>query len=312
MERRQFVLTCTALAVGLLAGCDNETASKLSGGPKKTNQFADLAEGGDREAVQALHRLADGAKGTAADGDPFAQHHLGYLYYYGKGGLVQDYQRAGFYFERSARQGITLSAYNLGLMSMNREDGRFPKDAVKWFTSSMQGGVPITYAALKLGGIYERDDIVKRDLAAAFLWYEKAALDKDGVINRVGAWKAGYMLWRGEGRDKDVLLAVRYLTQAAKAHVAEAQYMLGYIYSVGENGLPPDPIQAGYWVTLAALNNESLKAQVDPFLAKLPQTKELAKARDKALATFKNKVVLSNRSEANRVTRLAGMIPRWN
>ena len=297
---RKFSITLVASTLVLfLSSCDSDFLSKMSWTARKSANLGQMAEGLDRQSVDTLHAMAYGSGGK--HGDTSAQVQLGYLYYYGKGGLVEDKKRAEALFEAAARQGHALAAYNIGLMYYRGEDGRDKAQAIKWFTIAATARPPFSEAQIRLGEIYEREDIVKRDMVAAAVWYEMAAAGRDTRYAQQAAYKVGWMLWKGEGREQNIQAAVKALTQSANGHVYEAQYLLGYIYGTGD-GIPKDTLLSAYWLVLAEMNHPEFKSKIEDFLLTLPK-QDVVSARNKAAGAFRARINLAVRQDFNKILR---------
>lgn len=144
-----------------------------------------------------------------------------------------------------------------------------------------------------IGEIYSRGLGVRRDLAIAIEWYEKAAEQKvpealfqlamllyDGgeqfgdrprALTLIGeAAEAGHglaqfnlaqMLVAGS-RPQDVTRAVAWYERAAKAGLADAQYAMAEIHRQGFAGRHADAAEARRWLALAAAQNHDT-AQIE-------------------------------------------------
>jgi len=109
----------------------------------------------------------------AEQGDPTAQHHLGWLYAIGHG-VPQDYQEAVRWFRKAAEQGDRDAQTNLGSLYLLGD--RIPQDyteAMKWLRAAAEQGHPL--AQSKLGIMYEDGEGVPQDLVRAYMWFSLAA-----------------------------------------------------------------------------------------------------------------------------------------
>ncbi|MBU6482236.1 MAG: sel1 repeat family protein [Nitrospirae bacterium] len=109
----------------------------------------------------------------AEQGDPTAQHHLGWLYAIGHG-VPQDYQEAVRWFRKAAEQGDSDAQTNLGSLYLLGD--RLPQDyteAQKWLRAAADQGHPL--AQTKLGIMYEDGEGVHQDRVRAHMWFSLAA-----------------------------------------------------------------------------------------------------------------------------------------
>jgi TPR repeat protein len=153
----------------------------------------DLSFGGSVHQAARLYR-------RAKHGDAVAQSHLGENYFFGQGGVKQDYTQAKVWWQKAAEQavrggegahhaGLGLSRlqimhvgsaqFNLG--DMYREGEGVEKDpnmAVKWYRKAAEGegGDPIliSKALNNLGVMYDTGDGVEQDHEEAAAMFQKA------------------------------------------------------------------------------------------------------------------------------------------
>ena len=96
-----------------------------------------------------------------------------------------------------------------------------------------------------------------RDMAAAVVWYKKAAAGKEPEA----LYRMGMVYKNGEGKEPvDYVRMIRCLTAAAEAGHPEAQFQLGYCYENGI-GVPLNVGKAKYWYDKAA-DQDHEKARV--------------------------------------------------
>jgi TPR repeat protein len=108
----------------------------------------------------------------AEQGDPTAQHHLGWLYVLGHG-APQDYEEAVRWFRKAAEQGNRDAQTNLGSLYLLGDI--VPQDyteALKWLRAAADQGYP--YAQMKLGIMYEDGRGVPQDYVQAHMWFSLA------------------------------------------------------------------------------------------------------------------------------------------
>ena len=107
-------------------------------------------------------------------GDAQAQFNLGDSYYYGIGGVPQNYAEVVKWWRKAAEQGYASAQYNLGLMYKNGEG--VPEDdveAAKWYRKAAEQGN--AWAQYNLGWMYDNGEGVPKDDVEAAKWYHKAA-----------------------------------------------------------------------------------------------------------------------------------------
>ncbi len=149
---------------------------------------------------------------AANRGDPIAQNQLGVKYSQGEDGLPRDDVKAVEWYRKAANQGLPKAQTNLGDM---------------YFFG--RGGLSQSYLD-------------------ALSWYLKAA-QQDWPDAQ---YRLGYMYEKGIGTGKDVAKAVQLYRGAAKHGYAEAQNLMGILYSTGSNGVTEDDKQALDWFQKAA------------------------------------------------------------
>jgi len=109
----------------------------------------------------------------AEQGDPTAQHHLGWLYVIGRG-VPQNYEEAVRWLRKAAEQGDSDAQTNLGSLYLLGEG--LPQDyteALKWLRTAADQGHP--FAQTKLGIMYEDGHGVPQDSVQAHMWFSLAA-----------------------------------------------------------------------------------------------------------------------------------------
>jgi uncharacterized protein len=108
----------------------------------------------------------------AEQGDPTAQHHLGWLYVLGHG-VPQDYEEAVRWFRKAAEQGDRDAQTNLGnLYLLGDTFAQDYTEALKWLRAAADQGHPL--AQTKLGIMYEDGHGVPHDYVQAHTWFSLA------------------------------------------------------------------------------------------------------------------------------------------
>lgn len=149
---------------------------------------------------------------------PEAQHDLGALYTAGQAGVTQNYERAGFWFEKAAEQGIGNAAYNLGVLyqqGLGAEQDL--QRALDWYRRAAQLGHPEAQYNLGIAYIEGVGTRYNPNMAAAF--FQQAAFN--GVAE--AAYNLGLILENGllgEVRPND---ALKWYQRAAVAGNSDAQ-----------------------------------------------------------------------------------------
>lgn len=122
---------------------------------------------------------------TQADnGDSEAQLLAGDLYAFGESGVKQDYMQAFKWYERSALQGNAVAQYNLGvILLVGHHDKESKQYGVRMLRAAADSDIPL--AQFNLGVAHAQGHGVKKDHAAAKLWFDKACKNgiKDGCTN---------------------------------------------------------------------------------------------------------------------------------
>jgi eukaryotic-like serine/threonine-protein kinase len=149
---------------------------------------------------------------AANRGDPTAQNQLGVKYAQGEDGLPRDDVKAVEWYRKAANQGLPKAQTNLGDM---------------YFFG--RGGLSQSYLD-------------------ALSWYLKAA-QQDWPDAQ---YRLGFMYEKGIGTGKDVAKAVQLYRGAAEHGYAEAQNLMGILYSTGTNGVTEDDKLALDWFQKAA------------------------------------------------------------
>lgn len=117
----------------------------------------------------------------AEQGDPTAQHHLGWLYVLGHG-VPQDYEEAVRWFRKAAEQGDSDAQTNLGSLYLLGD--RLPQDyteALRWLRAAADQGHP--FAQTKLGIMYEDGKGAPQDRVQAHMWFSLAAAQGSELAN---------------------------------------------------------------------------------------------------------------------------------
>ena len=182
---------------------------------------------------------------AAEQGNAGGQTGLGRMYVYGQG-IPQDYAQALSWYRKAAEQGYATGQANLGLMYVN--GWGVPPDyaqALSWFRKAAEQGN--AGGQVGLGAMYTSGQSVPQDYAQALSWYRKAA--EQG--NASGQTGLGRMYVSGWGVPQDYAQALSWYRKAAEQGYATAQASLGVMYERGW-GVPRDYAQALSWYRKAA------------------------------------------------------------
>lgn len=135
-----------------------------------------------REDSFANNKSGDEARvalASAKDGNYLAQYHVGTIYRSGYAGSP-NYERAAFWFRRSAEsnyakaQHALSELYLLGL-GVTRD---FVEAARLERLGALQGDASSQYG---LGTLYQRGYGVEKDFVRAYVWYDIAAINAEGM-----------------------------------------------------------------------------------------------------------------------------------
>ena len=168
-----------------------------------------------------------------------AQYRLGYFYQYGYAGLAQDYQKAYYYYDKSAQQGYDFAQNNLGNLYNNghgvKKDLRL---AFYWYQKAAEQGN--SAAQYNLAYAYQYGRGTNKNINLALKWYQNSAEngDEDAI------YSVGQMYQK---EFKSPRKAIEWYKTKAKEGFSVAANSLGVIYQEKEN-YP----NAFHWYTYAA------------------------------------------------------------
>ena len=190
----------------------------------------------------------------ARNGNKNAQYNIGYFYFYGKGGVSQNYDIALPWLRKAADQGVEQAQALLGLAY----DHGFgvPQDyatAAYWYRKAADKGDVL--ALNNLGLLYDEGNGVEKNLYKAAELYKKAADKGDDIAQ----YNIANCYAKGQGVAENDDLAFSYYKKSAEQGYANAQYELGRCYDLG-NGTYKSDYQALIWYRKAAEQNHG-KAQ---------------------------------------------------
>ncbi len=188
---------------------------------------------------------------AAERGDAAAQYSLGDSYCWGFSGVAKDWEKAFYWYQKSALQGFGQAQYMLGFCYFFGEGTAENKEqGFQWFRKAAQQGD--AQAQYKTGCCYQNADGTARDFGKALYWFRKSAEQKYAEGQR--ALGGCYALGIGTAVDKPK--AFYYYRLAAEQGDADAQYLLGCCYRDGE-GTAADETQAVNWFRKSAEQGNS-------------------------------------------------------
>ncbi|UWQ93526.1 SEL1-like repeat protein (plasmid) [Rhodobacteraceae bacterium M382] len=195
-----------------------------------------------RDSAQAAELLAK----AATRGKSEAQYYLGLLSSAGDG-LPKDETAAVNWFLAAAEQQHVEAQYALSrAYSKGAGVEVNTQKALKWLTRAAENGH--TDAQFFLANAYDGGKGAPNLPGEALAWYRRAAENGHILAARVLGTK--YM--QGDGVTQNMTEALRWLVPAAQAGEPGAMSNLGYIYTTGAEGVPPDEAKALYWYEQAA------------------------------------------------------------
>lgn len=232
---------------------------------KKAHSWFLLAEGGDQAAIDAL-------RASASARDPWSALFYGYILHLGVGGVAVNRSGAMAAYlmaapsSDAAKEGLTIAAYNLGLMHLwgesNPDGGTDISGAVKWFRVAAlaeTGGGSVLPAAMQLGVIYEQGfGRQPRNMSEAARWYAEAAKFGDPVA----LYKHGRILIEGEYATRSPSIGMNLLERAAQRGSRDAMYYLANIFATGEDYAPKNKLTSYIWLYTAATSGRN--DNIDP------------------------------------------------
>jgi TPR repeat protein len=167
-----------------------------------------------------------------------AMHLVGMCQQSGASG-APDKAKAEAAYTRAAEMGFVKSKCALGQMLMTD-----PKRAARGLALCKEGGeAGDVHAQVAVGDAYFNGTAGKRDFAAARIWYEKAAQQKNFDASR----KLGQMYANGDGGPKNVNKALELWTAAEKAGDPLVSILIAdQLFSDMTGGRKPGPGKYGF------------------------------------------------------------------
>lgn len=213
------------LRAAALAGVIALTASPLLPDAALAQDYAAGLDAYDRgefqQAIEILQPLADA-------GDARAQYGLGKIYETGGGPVTADPEKAVFWYNKSAQQGVAAAQNNLALMyAEGRGVDQNKPEAFALWEAAARGGHP--HAQYNMGLLFYRGEGVERDVSKAAAWFGQAA--ENGLAEAQFAVAEMHRLGVGLPQDDRKALGW-YQIAAAQGHEA-ARSQAGRLRSEG-------------------------------------------------------------------------------
>jgi TPR repeat protein len=146
-------------------------------------------------------------------------------------------------------------------------------EAARWYLVLARQGD--ARAQTSIGLMYARGWGVKQDFAEARRWWNFAAAQNDPAAQ----FNLGLLYTQEEPRD--YARAVSWYRRAASRGHVQAQHNLGMLCFEGK-GTDPDPVQAYFWVRVAALQGDEVAEKSLTTIAASMKPDDLAKAEAEA------------------------------
>ncbi len=196
------------------------------------NNETDVAEG-----LDLLHFAADAGRADA----------LGNLAQYASF-TKQDYDTAFSYATKSAQQGDARGEYVLAqLYYFGHGTPQDVATAMKWFRAAADLGMG------GASGIVAAYAMNTRDYDTAFKYATKSVQDEN---DPQGESVLGQLYYFGQGTDKNLEMALKWLRLAASGGDDQAQVMLGKLYYFGTE-VPKDLKESARWFKMAAAQGDT-------------------------------------------------------
>jgi len=167
--------------------------------------------------------------------EPISQCVIGTCHFYPRGGLVQNYDIAVIWLQKSMEGGNIQAVFMLSHcyeMGYGVEQNHYI--ALELLKTAAEGGH--VQAQNRLAICYGKGDLgLPKDEKLAIVWYQKAAEQNYPAAQ----YNLGIQYLKGNGVEKDIAKAIPWYTRAAERGSADAQFNLGVCYDKGE-GVSPD------------------------------------------------------------------------
>lgn len=206
----------------------------------------------------------------AENGDARAQYEIAACYAKGEWGAEQDFDKAAYWYEKSASGGEKAAVYEYGLCFLNGWGVQQDVDrGFKLIRKAADAGYG--YAMFNLGINYHDGDLLERNYVEAFKWHSKATQCGDEAIEADAKTSLAILYDDGLGIAQNRVKGFQLLNEAISVNervIPEiTQGLLGLHYHKGW-GTAVDFKKARYWYNLAKENGNE---NVDEYLEELDE-----------------------------------------
>ena len=207
----------------------------------ENSQYTNLTyESMKKKAIQKLKSLAKK--------EPFAQYQLAWMYYSGIG-VEQNFEKAFYWFQKSAEQGFALAQFKLAWMYQEGEGvEQNLEQAVYWYKKVAEQGN--ADAQFNLAMMYLTGGIgVEQNFEKGFYWLKKSA--EQGNTNAQYNLAVVY-LTDGIGVEQNLDKGFYWLKKSAEQGIPPALYNLAVVYLTGGIGVEQNLDKGFYWLKKSA------------------------------------------------------------
>lgn len=166
-------------------------------------------------------------------------------YYFGRGGITVDKEKACDYFEQSAEMDYTLAQFNIGTCyrsGIGREKNI--TQAIKWYKRAIENGDANSSISLATIYLYEQEDITQYQYSIDLL---RQAISANKYDVGYAHFILGSAYYAGKGVEQDYNKAMENYYKAASHGNASAIALLSHIFSEGLYGVKKDKVVAQEW-----------------------------------------------------------------
>ncbi len=197
----------------------------------KKSWYQDLVEFENKRDFERAYKILNNR-----DTDPVAMYLLGKYNYFGLG-INKNKEAAFSWYQKSSGLGLPLASETLGIMYYNGET-KIANDSIALILlkKAFNGGVQSS--ASKIGYIFQKGGIIKRNIDSAAFWYKKVLSNNDKY--------AIYNMAVIDESKRDIESTIAGYKKGAEANIDVASQRLGEIYFKGI-GLKTDIDKAKIW-----------------------------------------------------------------
>lgn len=175
---------------------------------------------------------------------------MGYIYFFADGTLIEDCEKARYWFEKAADQGNAQAINLLGVVHFSGcgVDKNYKRAEEFFLLANKKGSLE---AKVNLGELYREGGFgIVQDYDKALYWYKLGIADEpDRAYNGLAEM---YFAQGNNERGKENII------KAANLGYTEAQYNLGVLYDQGLYDVRQNKEKAKYWYERAAKNGSIL------------------------------------------------------